>query len=293
MSPGMTIRDSISRLPVLRRLSRTPRVPVVRLSGTIGDTGALRRGLTLAGVAEPLDRAFNMPGIPAVAILINSPGGSPVQSALIANRIRDLAEENSVRVHAFCEDAAASGGYWLACAGDDIHAMDSSIVGSIGVVSAGFGFQDLIQRYGVERRVHASGERKVILDPFRAEDPDDVAHLESLQAEIHESFKDMVRERRKGRLNANEDTLFDGAFWTGKRAFELGLVDGVGDARAVLRGKYGKKTKLIPVAAGGGWLRRGKGVAGLSTGMAGWPPDWAGDLLGAAEERALWQRLGL
>jgi len=289
----MGLRDSISRLPGLRRLPRAPRVPVVRLSGTIGDTGALRRGLTLAGVAEPLDRAFRTPGIPAVAILVNSPGGSPVQSALIAKRIRDLAAEKGVRVHAFCEDAAASGGYWLACAGDDIHAMDSSIVGSIGVVSAGFGFQDLIQRYGVERRVHASGERKVILDPFREEDPEDVAHLESLQAEIHESFKAMVRERRQGRLNADEDTLFNGQFWTGKRAFDLGLVDGLGDARGVLRGKYGEKTKLIPVPLGGGWLRRGKGVTGLAGGAAGPSHDWAGDLLGAAEDRALWQRLGL
>jgi signal peptide peptidase SppA len=293
MSFAMGITESIIRLPGLRRLPRAPRVPVVRLAGAIGDTGALRRGLTLAGVAEPLGRAFAMPGISAVAILVNSPGGSPVQSALIAKRIRDLAEEKDVRVHAFCEDAAASGGYWLACAGDDIHAMDSSIVGSIGVVSAGFGFQDLIQRYGIERRVHASGERKVILDPFRPEDPDDVAHLESLQAEIHESFKAMVRERRKGQLNADEASLFNGQFWTGKRAFELGLVDGLGDARAILRGKYGEKTRLIPVPVSGGWLRRGKGVAGVSAGIAGLPQDWAGDLLGAAEERALWQRLGL
>lgn len=293
ISPDMSVLQSVKRLPGLRRVNWPPRVPVVRLAGTIGDTGMLRRGLTLGGVAEPLERAFAMPGIAAVAILVNSPGGAPVQSALIAKRVRDLAEEHGVRVHAFCEDAAASGGYWLACAGDDIHAMDSSIVGSIGVVSAGFGFQDFIRRYGIERRVHASGERKVILDPFRDEDPEDVNHLESLQAEIHESFKTMVRERRGDRLNADEATLFSGAFWTGTRAVDLGLVDGLGEPRGILRGKYGRKTKLIPVPVSGGWLRRTKGVAGLRGGVAALPDDWAGDLLGAVEERALWQRLGL
>ena len=287
----MGVIESFKRLPGVRRANWPARVAVVRLAGTIGDTGALRRGLTLSGVAAPLERAFSMSGISAVAIIVNSPGGSPVQSALIAQRIRDLAAEKGHKVYAFCEDAAASGGYWLACAADEIYAMDSSVVGSIGVVSAGFGFQDLIRQYGVERRVHTSGERKVILDPFREEDPDDVAHLESLQAEIHESFKALVRERRHGRLNADEDTLFDGTFWTGKRAYDLGLVDGLGEARSILRGIYGDRTKLVDIPVSSSWLRRrlssGTGAAGVL------PEDWASDVLGALETRALWQRFGL
>lgn len=287
----MGVIESFKRLPGVRRANWPARVAVVRLAGIIGDTGALRRGLTLSGVAAPLERAFSMSGISAVAIIVNSPGGSPVQSALIARRIRDLAAEKGHKVYAFCEDAAASGGYWLTCAADEIYAMDSSVVGSIGVVSAGFGFQDLIRQYGVERRVHTSGERKVILDPFREEDPDDVAHLESLQAEIHESFKALVRERRHGRLNADEDTLFDGTFWTGKRAYDLGLVDGLGEARSILRGIYGDRTKLVDIPVSSSWLRRrlssGTGAAGAL------PEDWASDVLGALETRALWQRFGL
>ncbi len=256
MSKSMGLIESFKRLPGIRRANWPARVAVVRLAGVIGDVGALRRGLTLSGVAQALERAFSMPGISAVAIVVNSPGGSPVQSALIARRIRDLAEENEHTVYAFCEDAAASGGYWLACAADEIYAVESSIVGSIGVVSAGFGFPEFIRQYGVERRVHASGERKVILDPFQEEDPEDVAHLESLQAEIHEGFKEMVRERRHGRLNADEATLFDGTFWTGKRAYELGLVDGLGEARSILRGIYGDRTKLVDIPVSGSWLRR-------------------------------------
>jgi signal peptide peptidase SppA len=292
----MSLRQLLKRLPLLRRIQWAPIVPVVRLSGVIGDAGALRRGLTLSTVAEPLERAFSVPGIEAVALVINSPGGSPVQSALIAQRIRDLAAEKNVKVYAFCEDAAASGGYWLACAADEIYAMESSIVGSIGVVSAGFGFQDLIRRYGVERRVHASGEKKVTLDPFQEEDPKDVARLKEIQGDIHAAFKTHVRERRQGRLKAGEDTLFSGEFWTGKQGFELGLVDGLGEARATLRGIYGTRTRLVPVPAGGSWLRRRLSLGSLA--LAGGrgvslPEDWAEDLAGAVEARALWQRFGL
>ena len=290
MNRGMSLIQSIKRLPLLRRIQWPPTIPVVRLVGAIGETGPLRRGLTLASVADALDRAFAIPDVPAVALQINSPGGSPVQSDLIARRIRQLADDKDVKVYAFCEDAAASGGYWLACAADEIYALDSSIVGSIGVVSAGFGFQDLIRRYGVERRVHASGERKVILDPFRDEDPEDVARLEALQAEVHDSFKDMVRVRRRGRLAADESVLFTGEFWSGKRAFELGLVDGIGEARTTLRGIHGRRTRLVSVPVSGSWLKRKLPAGGHIGDVA---TDWPGELLAAMEERALWQRLGL
>ena len=236
------VRKLVSRIPGLRRLSsRKPVVPVLRLNGAIGQGGALRSGLTASALAEPIRRAFDTPGARAVALAVNSPGGSPVQSELIASRIRQYAQEKDLKVYVFCEDVAASGGYWLACAGDEIYASRASIVGSIGVVAAGFGFQDLIQRYGVERRVYTSGEKKVILDPFQNEDPDDVARLKEIQAEIHEHFKALVRDRRKGKLQAEEQELFSGAFWTGEQAYKLGLIDGIGELRQTLRGKFGQQ----------------------------------------------------
>ena len=292
------LRKLVSRIPGLKRLSdRRPVIPVLRLNGAIGQGGALRSGLTAGALAEPIRRAFTTPGAKAVALLVNSPGGSPVQSELIASRIRQYAEEKDLRVYVFCEDVAASGGYWLACAGDEIYASKASIVGSIGVVAAGFGFQDLIARYGVERRVYTSGEKKVILDPFQKEDPDDIARLKEIQAEIHEHFKAMVRDRRKGKLAAEESELFSGAFWTGEQAYQLGLIDGIGELRQTLRGKYGTKVELPLIEPQRSWLKRklgggGASLGGLLTGADG-GGSWAGDLLSAAEERALWSRYGL
>ncbi|MBK1698714.1 S49 family peptidase [Rhodovibrio salinarum] len=285
----------ISRIPGLRRFSKNkPVVPVLRLNGAIGQGGALRSGLTASALAEPIRRAFSTSGAKAVALAVNSPGGSPVQSELIASRIRQHAEEKDLKVYVFCEDVAASGGYWLACAGDEIYASKASIVGSIGVVAAGFGFQDLIQRYGVERRVHTSGEKKVILDPFQKEDPDEVARLKEIQAEIHEHFKAMVRDRRQGKLNAEESELFSGAFWTGQEAYKLGLIDGLGELRQTLRGVFGEKVRLPLVEPKQSWLKRKFGGASLSTFFDGaGDGSWAGDLLSAAEERALWSRYGL
>ncbi|RDD60901.1 S49 family peptidase [Ferruginivarius sediminum] len=288
----MKLTESLFRLPLLNRIERPPVVSVLRLAGPIGHVGPLRSGMSLESLAEPIEHAFKLPNLSAVALIVNSPGGSPVQSALIAQRIRDLADEKNVKVYAFCEDVAASGGYWLACAADEIYAAQSSIVGSIGVVSAGFGFQDLIQRYGIERRVHASGEKKVILDPFREEDPDDVSRLEAIQAEVHDDFKAMVRARRGKRLKADGDTLFSGEFWTGRRAFELGLVDAIGEARHTLRGIYGDKVRLRPVQPRRGWLRR-KLRFGTAIHGGALPEGWAGDVLAALEERALWSRFGL
>lgn len=272
----------IRRLRKLAGLSLSPLVSVLRLSGAIGMG---RRGLSLEGLADDIDRAFAPNGLAAVALAINSPGGSPVQSALIGRRIRALAAEKNVPVLAFVEDVAASGGYWLACAADEITADACSIVGSIGVVSAGFGFTGLIDRLGVDRRVHTSGAAKAMLDPFRPEREEDVAHLKSIQAEMHETFKAWVRDRRASRLKAAEDDLFTGAFWTGARALELGLIDRTGDMRATLRERFGEKVdiRLINPPRGPGLGRFiGLDARSLADGVAD-----------AASERATFARFGL
>lgn len=268
---------------------------MLRLAGVIGLAGPvpLRGGMSLQGLAGQIDRAFRVKHLAAVALSINSPGGSPVQSAQIAKRIRDLARERDVPVIAFVEDIAASGGYWLACAGDEIFADPSSIVGSIGVVSAGFGFPELLSKIGVERRVHTSGTRKAMLDPFRPERPEDVALLAGLQQDIHESFKAQVRDRRGRRLKADDATLFNGEVWSGRRAVELGLVDGLGDLRSVLRQRFGDRLRLVPVGGRRGWLSRQLRPATGWEGSWGGERDWAGELLAALEARALWSRYGL
>ncbi|MBI5163135.1 MAG: S49 family peptidase [Magnetospirillum sp.] len=261
-----------------------PVVTVVRLNGLIAAGGGmLRGGLNLAGQEGILKAAFAPRRLAAVALAVNSPGGSPVQSALLGARIRAHAEERHVPVLAFVEDVAASGGYWLAAAADEIFADASSIVGSIGVVSAGFGVHEAIARLGIERRLHTQGERKRMLDPFLPEKPEDVARLMALQADIHDAFKAWVRQRRGARLTADEATLFTGEVWTGRRAVALGLIDGLGDLRSVLRARFGEKVRLKPVGGRrGGWLRR---RLGLDAG----PADW----LAAVEERLTWGRWGL
>jgi len=270
------------------RVRRGPVVPVVRLSGVIAASGLLgSRGLSIESVAPLLNRAFGLRGAKAVALAVNSPGGSPVQSALIGQRIRLLAAEKGLKVIAFVEDVAASGGYWLACAADEIIVDPHSIVGSIGVISAGFGFQDLIARIGVERRIHTSGERKSMLDPFRSEKPQDVERLERLHAEIHDGFKDWVRQRRAGRLVDDDGLLFSGEFWTGRRGLELGLVDGLGELRSTLQARYGEKVHL-PVIGPRRRLLSRLGL-GASSGIDAVGPG----LLAAVEERLYWQRFGL
>ncbi len=292
----MASTSKTSRFPWswLRRFRRNRAVvQVVRLSGIISVGSTLRPGLSLAGVNDVLERAFK-PRSKAVAVVINSPGGSPVQSALIHDRIRQLARKHERRVIVFCEDVAASGGYWLALAGDEIYADQSSIIGSIGVVAAGFGFVEALGKLGVERRVHTAGQSKVILDPFQPEKKADVARLKELQATIHESFKRHVRDRRGDRLKGDDKELFSGAFWTADAACELGLIDGLGHLHQVLEDKFGKKVELRPVRASSGWgLRRllaprGE-VAGIGLDAAG----LAEGLIAAAETRALWQRFGL
>jgi signal peptide peptidase SppA len=258
---------------------------VVRLEGAIGRTGPFSRGMTLESVAGRLEKAFADDIAPAVVLAINSPGGSAAQSHLIHARIRALAEESGKAVLAFVEDVAASGGYMIACAADEIHVDPASIVGSIGVVSGGFGFAEAIGRLGIERRLYTAGESKAMLDPFLPEKPEQVARLKDIQAAIHAQFIALVRARRGARLNEQQENLFTGAFWTGDRALELGLVDGIGDLRGVLRERFGTRLKLVEIRARKGLdIRRLIGADGA--GMA--------DALAATlDERALWSRYRL
>jgi signal peptide peptidase SppA len=288
----MKWRSLLAWLPFDRYRNPPPVVAVVRLSGIIGRMGPLQRGLSLNGLAGTLETAFKVPDVKAVALAVNSPGGSPVQSALIARRIRALADEKKVPVFAFAEDVAASGGYWLVTAADEIYADDSSIIGSIGVISAGFGFAGLLKRLGVERRVHASGDHKGALDPFQREQPEDVDHLKNIQEEVHESFRRQVRDRRSGKLKGPEDELFSGRFWTGAAAVKLGLIDGIGDLRTVVRARYGEKVKLRLISDARPWWRRRFRLPNLRHKHSG-ADDWATALVCSIEERLMWNRFGL
>jgi signal peptide peptidase SppA len=279
--------------------TRPPTVPVLRLAGPIGMPTPLRPGLGLASAEAAIGRAFTLSATPAVAVVINSPGGSPVQSHLIFRRIRDLAEEKGKRVHVFCEDVAASGGYFLAVAGDEIYADPSSIIGSIGVIAAGFGLDRAIARLGIDRRVYTAGTSKGALDPFQPERPEEVERLKELQRHVHDVFIGVVKERRAGRLKGGDGELFSGAFWSAAGALELGLIDGIGDVRSRLRELYGPKVRLRPVAIGGGGLlsrlRRGPAAGGSPPAAGGALPPLVSveEALAAIEARALWARYGL
>jgi signal peptide peptidase SppA len=270
-------------------------VPVVRLSGVIGAVTPLRPGLTLAGIARMLERAFAVRHAKAVALVINSPGGSPVQSRQIYLRIRQLATEKKLPVLVFVEDVAASGGYMIACAGDEIFCDPSSILGSIGVVGGTFGFQEAIKRLGIERRLYTAGEHKAMLDPFLPENPDDVARLKAIQREIHAIFIALVKESRGARLKGADDVLFTGEYWAGDTAVSLGLADGIGDLRATLRARYGEKVLTPVIAQPTGLLagllgRKSPGAGSLAVleGTAGLPDE----LISALETRAIWAKFG-
>jgi signal peptide peptidase SppA len=270
-------------------------VPVVRLSGVIGAVTPLRPGMTLASVAKMLERAFATKNAKAVALLINSPGGSPVQSRQIYLRIRQLAAEKKLPVLVFVEDVAASGGYMIACAGDEIFCDPSSILGSIGVVGGSFGMTELIKKVGVERRLYTAGSHKAMLDPFLPENPDDVERLKSIQREIHAIFIELVKQSRGARLKGADDTLFTGEYWAGETSVSLGLADGIGDLRSTLRARYGEKvlTPVIAPASGmlSGLLGRRAPAAGAlaaSGGLSGLPDE----LISALETRAIWSRYG-
>lgn len=263
-------------------------IPIVRLSGMIGNVGGLRPGLSLQSVESALAKAFGVKPAPAVAIVVNSPGGAAVQSHLIYKRIRALAEEKEKKVIVAVEDVAASGGYMIAAAGDEIVVDGASIVGSIGVLYAGFGFPKLMEKIGIERRVHTAGKSKAMLDPFRPEKEEDVSRLKALQEDVHAAFIDLVKSRRP--KLADDPDLFTGAFWSGARAVELGLADRVGDLRAVLRERYGEKVRVLPIQmARQGWLRRRMGFTG--GGLDG--ADVVDRAIAAVEERLMWNRFGL
>jgi signal peptide peptidase SppA len=279
----------VSRLPgKLGERGDKPVVTLIRLHGVITAMAAPvpRSVINAAGVEKTLERAFAPEHLAAVAVLVNSPGGSPTQSALVADRIRQLANEAQVPVLAFCEDVAASGGYWLACAADEIYAHPTSLVGSIGVISQGFGLDGLIERFGVQRRLYTAGTSKSRLDPFLPEKPEDVQWLRGLQDELHTLFRGWVTERRGDRLRGG-DELFTGEVWTGARALELGLVDGLGTPRNVLTERF-PDAELVPVEARRPLLAR----LGL-----GAPAAASADLLlglaHAADIRATWARYGL
>ena len=268
-------------------------VPVVRLSGLIGAVTPLRPGMSLAGIARTLERAFAVKNAKAVALVINSPGGSPVQSRQIYLRIRQLATEKKLRVLVFVEDVAASGGYMIACAGDEIFCDPSSILGSIGVVGGSFGLQELIKKVGVERRLYTAGKHKAMLDPFLPEDPEDVARVKALQREIHAIFIALVKQSRSTRLKATDDVLFTGEYWAGETSVSLGLADAIGDLRSTLRGRYGDKVSTPVIAPATGMLsgllgRRSAGTLASLEGVSGLPDE----LISALESRAIWAKFG-
>jgi signal peptide peptidase SppA len=288
----LSAREALRPILPKRLLGDVPLVPVVRLSGVIGLSTPLKPGLTLANVARPLERAFGMRKARAIALLINSPGGSPVQSHLIYRRIRQLAAEKNVRVIAFAEDVAASGGYMIACAADEIICDSSSIVGSIGVVGGSFGFAKLMDKLGIERRLYTSGEHKAMLDPFLPENPEDVDRLKTVQREIHEGFIELVKQSRGARLKGPEQTLFSGEYWTGSTAVALGLADGIGDLRSVMRERFGEDVATPLISPPRSWLGRPQaGVALLQ--QLSHQNGFAQEMISALEERAIWSRYGL
>jgi signal peptide peptidase SppA len=272
-----------------RLFRKRPVVPVVRLSGPIGMNMPLVSSMSLASVSKQLDKAFGYKKAAAIALVVNSPGGAPTQSHLIYQRIRQLAEKNKKKVIVFVEDVAASGGYMIACAGDEIIADNFSIVGSIGVVSASFGFEKMLKKIGIERRVYTAGDNKRQLDAFLPAKPEDIRRLKELQLDIHADFIALVKRSRGKRLNGSDKSLFNGEYWLAERAMKSGLIDGIGDLRGTLQKRFGKHV-LTPLIAppSGFFARRIPGMSGAIL-----PDDWAKTALGAVEERALWGRYGL
>ena len=266
-----------------RFFSKDINIPTLRLTGVIGQAGIARSGLTIAGIEKLVDKLFSDKKAPAVALIINSPGGSPTQSSLIAEKIINLAKEKNKKVYAFVEDVAASGGYWLACAADEIYLDLNSIVGSIGVISPGFGFVDLIKKIGVERRVYTSGKSKSFLDPFKEEKKEDIDRLKSIQEQIHENFIEYVKSRRGSKLlSSAEDEIFSGLFWVGKKGVHLGLADGIGSINQIIREKYGNKAKIKIIDQKKSFLQKR-----LSSSINN------NDIFNRLEEMIMWSRYGL
>lgn len=286
------IRDTLKDIPVIGPLAEgKPKVVALRMAGVIADSAMVRSaGISHAKYTKLIDKAFGMPNVKAVALIINSPGGAPAQCSLITAQIRKLAEEKEVPVYAFVEDVAASGGYWLSCAANEIYAQETSIVGSIGVITSGFGLEDFIKRYDIHRRVYTSGKDKSFLDPFKAEKPEDLKRLRELQESMHDAFKHWVKDRRGEKLNGDDNTLMEGAFWTASDALHYGLIDGIGDCRSVMKNRFGDDIKIVDLAPDKKWfstLPFASGVSQLNK------DDLFATALSYAEERAAWGRFGL
>ncbi|WP_040257618.1 S49 family peptidase [Rickettsia hoogstraalii] len=235
-------------------------IAVLRLSGVIGKVSTMQSGLTLESLNELIEKAFKIKKLKALCLIINSPGGSPVQSELIAKRIRDLAKENKIKIYSFIEDMAASGGYWLACSGDQIYASYSSVIGSIGVVSSGFGFHEAINKLGIERRVYTEGKNKAILDPFKPINKEDLKIIKDLQKQVYEHFVEYVKTRRVGKLTQQDEILFNGEFWAGQTALDYGLIDGIGDMYSIMKEKFGDNIKFQYLCAKQSWLKKKLGM---------------------------------
>ncbi|GAA5252623.1 S49 family peptidase [Candidatus Rickettsia kedanie] len=235
-------------------------IAVLRLSGVIGKVSTMQSGLTLESLNELIEKAFKIKKLKALCLIINSPGGSPVQSELIAKRIRDLAKENKIKIYSFIEDMAASGGYWLACSGDWIYASYSSVIGSIGVVSSGFGFHEAINKLGIERRVYTEGKNKAILDPFKPINKEDLKIIKDLQKQVYEHFVEYVKTRRVGKLTQQDEILFNGEFWAGQTALDYGLIDGIGDMYSIMKEKFGDNIKFQYLCAKQPWLKKKLGM---------------------------------
>lgn len=272
-----------------RLFRKRPIVPVVRLSGPIGMNMPLVSSMSLASVSKQLDKAFSYKKAAAIALVVNSPGGAPTQSHLIYQRIRQLAEKNKKKVIVFVEDVAASGGYMIACAGDEIIADNFSIVGSIGVVSASFGFEKMLKKLGIERRVYTAGDNKRQLDSFLPAKPEDIRRLKELQLAIHADFIALVKKSRGKRLNGSDKALFNGEYWLAGRAMKYGLIDGIGDLRGTLTKRFGKHVLTPLIAPPSGFFSRR--IPGMSGAILG--EDTAKAVLSTLEERALWGRYGL
>lgn len=286
------IKKFCSELPYVGGMfTMKPMVSVVRMAGVIADSSQMRKaGINQQKFAKLIDKAFDVPDVKAVALVINSPGGAPTQCSLLSSQIRKLSEEKEVPVFAFVEDVAASGGYWLACCGDKIYAQNSSIVGSIGVISASFGFEDFIKRYDINRRVYTSGKDKSFLDSFMPEQTKDVTRLKKLQAAIHDDFKSWVRERRGDRLNGTDNALMEGAFWTGMDAEEKGLIDGIGEMQSTMKEEFGDDVKFIEFAPEKKWFGS---MLPFAEGDASLRGDMVVEALDALETRGYWSRYGL
>ena len=272
----------ISRLFFWKK--NVPSIAVIRLNGIIAPSGSpIRKGLNIENVEPLLKKAFKISKIKAVALIINSPGGSPVQSQLIGEKIRLLSIKHNVPVLSFCEDVAASGGYWLAASADEIFAEKSSIIGSIGVISSGFGFANAIEKLGIERRIYTSGKSKSMLDPFIESKENDVKHLKTLQNEIHENFISYIKDRRGSKLSSDEEEIFNGKFWTGIKAHELGLVDGLGSINKILKDRFGEDYKTIVISQKKSFFSLGGNLIEIIVGK----------VLSIIEERIIWSKFNL